>query len=111
MMCHRCATVDVDIMASEVESVIADAARGWRWVLDRRYATPAWRLAWLLHGMPTPLPGDLYREVLAAFEAAFGVAELIRGLRHAASMPAPHESGVDPERFASLAASYARRAA
>lgn len=109
--CDRCATGDVDRMVDEVESHLAAARNGWEWVLDDELGSPpAWRLAWLLHGMPEPLSSAEYKRVFDAFEARYGVAVLIEALRLAASMPAAHGSGVDVAEFANLVRLYSRLA-
>ncbi len=107
--CERCAGRDVEAMAAEFEDYFAAAADGWDWVAEDGPAGPAWHLAFALHGLPDPLPRERYGEVLGAVEARHGIGAVIEGLRLAASMPAPHGSGVDPARFATLAKSYDRR--
>ncbi len=107
--CPRCAGRDVEMMAAEFEDYFAAAADGWGWVAEPGPAGPSWHVAWAVHGMPIPLPRDQYGEVLGAVEARHGIGAVIEGLRLAASMPAPHGSGVDPARFATLAKSYDRR--
>lgn len=76
---------------------------------DPALAAPAWRLAWVLHGLPDPVPQCEYRDLFAAFEAAHGLLPLVEGLRKAASIPAAHGSGVDVEHLALLADEYAKR--
>lgn len=74
-------------------------------------ATAPWRLAWSLHGVPTPTPPAEHRDLLVAFADRFGPADLIAGLRIAAKMPAPHGSGLDPSSFETLARRVSLRVA
>jgi hypothetical protein len=66
---------------------LACARTGWAHLLTESTAPPAWRLAWCLVGLPEPLPAEQWRDCFAAFEAAHGARELIRGLRLAADQP------------------------
>ncbi len=84
-------------------------ATSWSWVLDDSLPSPpAWRLAWVLHGLPDPLPRGEYQDCFAAVEAAYGVEVIVAALRHAVSIPPAHGSGVCTDQLRSLLASYER---
>ena len=82
----------------------------WAWVLDDRLpSTPAWRLAWSLHGLGRerpPVPTGEYRQLFAFVEVAYGLDVLVKGLRLAASMIPVHGSGVDVARIDGLARAF-----
>jgi hypothetical protein len=93
-------------MSEEVESYLAAASGGWDWVSGDGPAGPSWHVAWALHGLPTPIPTDLWDEVFSAVERRWGVESVIRGFKLASTMPAAHGSGVNPAEFADLARRY-----
>lgn len=83
---------------------MACSVAGWAWVLDDELTTPvAWRVAWALIGLPNPLPEPEWRHLFQAVEVAYGVTELLRGLRLAADQP-PLSGGWTPERRAGVCA-------
>lgn len=112
-VCAGCQQASVDRLAADVEAHIAAARRGWRALLlaDELGSPPHWRLAWLLHGLPEPLPREEYAATLGLVERRFGIGTVVRGLRLAAGMPAPHGSGVRPSEFAAIAGKYERTVA
>lgn len=87
----------------------------WAVLDDTRPTPPYWRLAYCLVGLPHPLPAEQWGDLLAAFEAAYGLAELLAGLRAAARQP-PLSAGcggpwrqADRDRAAALVAAVERR--
>lgn len=77
---------------------LACPATAWAWVLDDASpAPPAWRVAWSLVGLPTPLDPSEWPAMLKAARDCYGLAEVRRGLRLAADQP-PLSGGWTNER-------------
>lgn len=68
----------------------------WAWLRDTdpHLAPPEWRLAWALH-KPRPLTRDQWRDALGAVLDAHGPQAVVRGLRHAETIP---QTGGEPWR-------------
>lgn len=67
---------------------LACPTTSWSHVLDdSRPSPPHWRLAYLLIGLPTPLPGDEWADAIAAVAETYGPAVVVAGLEIAARYP------------------------
>ena len=72
-----------------------------------------WLIAYALHGLgrgKPPVPPTEYATALRWFAAVWDVETVAAGLRHAASIPPVHGSGVDRSRLEALAAMWGEHA-